>query len=113
MGAFGLQLAPLDVRQESTRHANAIDALRAFAGVGEAGSYIAMTDDEKVAYLSQELSTNRPLLRRGQLEELVKGDFIPDAVDRDVLATTSAVARRLRIVSGPTSSRRRRPPPTC
>ena len=92
VGAFGLQLAPLDVRQESTRHANAIDALRAFAGVGEAGSYIAMSDDEKVAYLSQELSTNRPLLRRGQLEELVKGDFIPDAVDRDVLATALVVA---------------------
>jgi len=92
VGAFGLQLAPLDVRQESTRHANAIDALRAYAGIGAPGSYLALSKDDKVTWLAAELAADRPLLRRGQFEALVASDFIPDAVDRDVLATALVVA---------------------
>ena len=79
VNAFGLQLCPLDVRQESTRHANAVDALRAFAGVGARGSYAALDDDAKVAWLADELETGRPLLRRGDFEKLVDGDFVEDA----------------------------------
>ncbi|KAH8060051.1 phosphoenolpyruvate carboxylase [Aureococcus anophagefferens] len=92
VNAFGLQLCPLDVRQESTRHANAVDALRAFAGVGDRGSYAALDDDAKIAWLSDELETGRPLLRRGDFEKLVDGDFVEDAVDRDVLKTCAYVA---------------------
>ncbi|KAK7235215.1 phosphoenolpyruvate carboxylase [Aureococcus anophagefferens] len=92
VNAFGLQLCPLDVRQESTRHANAVDALRAFAGVGARGSYAALDDDAKIAWLSDELETGRPLLRRGDFEKLVDGDFVEDAVDRDVLKTCAYVA---------------------
>ena len=91
VGAFGLQLAPLDVRQESTRHANAVDALRAFTGNYAAGSYLALSEDEKVAWLAAELEAGRPLLRRGQFDAFVESGF-DDAVDRDVLKTCAVVA---------------------
>ncbi|KAH8094969.1 phosphoenolpyruvate carboxylase [Aureococcus anophagefferens] len=95
VNAFGLQLCPLDVRQESTRHANAVDALRAFAGVGARGSYAALDDDAKIAWLADELETGRPLLRRGDFEKLVDGDFVEDAVDRDATSAADVLAVEL------------------
>ena len=51
-----------------------------------------LDDDAKVAWLAGELETGRPLLRRGDFEKLVGGDFVEDAVDRDVLKTCAYVA---------------------
>jgi len=87
VGAFGLQLAPLDLRQESTRHARAVDALCKQAG--EYG-YLAWSEAEKVAWLSKELSSGRPLLRRGVFERL--GELGIPAEDLEVLQTAALTA---------------------
>ena len=79
------------MRQESTQHAVAVDALRAFSGVGAEGSYEAMDDTAKVAWLSAELESGRPLLPRGGLERLVASGTL-EGVALDVLKTVAYVA---------------------
>jgi len=69
VGAFGLQFAPLDLRQESTRHARAVDALCKLADVH---GYLSWKEEDKVAWLSEELKLGRPLLRRGAFERLAE-----------------------------------------
>lgn len=56
---FGLHMVELDVRQESTRHADAVDAITTFLGMG---SYKSWTEEERLAFLVKELSGRRPLL---------------------------------------------------
>jgi len=90
VGCFGLQLAPLDLRQESTRHTNAVDALRAATGKFEPGSYHALAEDAKIAWLSAELQEGRPLLRTETFENLLANE---DPVDRDVVATCVYAAK--------------------
>lgn len=83
VGAFGLMLAPLDVRQESTRHANAVAALYPH--------YASMTPTEKIAWLSHELNeVKRPLLHAAQFDALAAS--IEDKVDADVLACCHYIA---------------------
>ncbi len=57
---FGFSLASLDIRQESTRHSDALDELTQFLKLPKA--YEAMTEKEKVEWLMQELQTRRPLI---------------------------------------------------
>ncbi|CAE8581712.1 unnamed protein product [Polarella glacialis] len=85
--AFGMQFAALDLRQESTRHARAVDALAKQAG--EYG-YLAWSEADKVAWLSKELSSGRPLLRRGIFERLGELGIQPD--DLEVLQTAALTA---------------------
>uniref|UniRef100_A0A7S2MAA9 phosphoenolpyruvate carboxylase n=1 Tax=Zooxanthella nutricula TaxID=1333877 RepID=A0A7S2MAA9_9DINO len=87
VGAFGLQFAPLDLRQESTRHARAVHALCQQAG--EHG-YLSWTEDERVAWLSKELGSGRPLLRRGVFERL--GELGVGAEENEVLQTVALTA---------------------
>jgi len=76
VGAFGLSLATLDVRQESTRHANAVAALYP--------AYATMSNEERVAWLSAELNeVRRPLMHRADRERVVRE--LADPVDADVL----------------------------
>lgn len=56
---FGLSLLRLDVRQESTRHADVIAALCDFYGWGD---YHSWPEDEKQAFLLKELASRRPLI---------------------------------------------------
>ena len=94
VGCFGLQLAPLDLRQESTRHTNAVDALRVATGKFDKGSYQALTEEQKIWWLSHELQEGRPLLRTATFENLATDDTaLPDFVDRDVIATCLYAAK--------------------
>lgn len=85
--AFGMQFAPLDLRQESTRHARAIDALCRHAGVH---GYLSWQEEDKIAWLSKELSLGRPLLRRGAFERLGELGILPE--EREVMQTAALVA---------------------
>ena len=58
--AFGLTLAPLDVRQESTRHEEAITAICSYLGMGD---YSHWDEATKVAWLTSQISNRRPLIR--------------------------------------------------
>ena len=57
---FGFSLASLDIRQESTRHSDAIDELTRNLDLPQA--YGDMDETERMAWLLQELQTRRPLI---------------------------------------------------
>jgi len=57
--AFGFELAPLDLREHSAVHERAVASLLAHAGVHE--NYAALAEEQRVALLTDELSTPRPL----------------------------------------------------
>uniref|UniRef100_A0A7S2CUJ2 phosphoenolpyruvate carboxylase n=1 Tax=Octactis speculum TaxID=3111310 RepID=A0A7S2CUJ2_9STRA len=59
VSCFGLCLLPLDIRQESTRHAEALDAVTRYLGVG---GYLDWDESERREWLLKELSAKRPLL---------------------------------------------------
>ncbi|CAN0057928.1 unnamed protein product, partial [Discosporangium mesarthrocarpum] len=56
---FGLCLAPLDLRQESTRHTEALDAITRYLGIGSYGQW---DESTKQSWLLAELQSKRPLL---------------------------------------------------
>lgn len=57
---FGLSLVPLDIRQESTRHMEALDAITRHLGIG---SYAEWDEKTKISWLQSELNSKRPLIR--------------------------------------------------
>ena len=62
ISAFGLTLIPLDVRQESDKHEEAIDAITRFLGQG---SYSQWDESTKVQWLITQIASKRPLIRSG------------------------------------------------
>lgn len=57
--AFGVIAMPLDIRQEAGRHADALDEITHFLGLG---SYKNWTEIEREEFLSNELNNKRPLI---------------------------------------------------
>lgn len=62
LSAFGLTLIPLDIRQESDKHEDAIDAITRFLGLG---SYRQWDEATKINWLTTQIASKRPLLRPG------------------------------------------------
>jgi phosphoenolpyruvate carboxylase len=60
VATFGLHLAQLDLRQHSERHTAALDEIT--ARIGATKRYAQMTEAERVAWLTDELQTPRPLV---------------------------------------------------
>lgn len=67
VAAFGLTMVPLDIRQESTRHANCIDAITRYLGLG---SYASWDEKTKLTWLQSELNSKRPLFRIRDIDSL-------------------------------------------
>lgn len=80
VACFGLTLAKLDIRQESTRHADAIAAITEYLGVGD---YQQWSEADKQRFLISELENKRPLLPR---------DFSATDEVNEVLATFRMLA---------------------
>ena len=57
---FGFSLASLDIRQESTRHSDAIEELTRYLALPI--TYDNMSEEEKTKWLISELNTKRPLI---------------------------------------------------
>jgi phosphoenolpyruvate carboxylase len=64
---FGLTLCPLDLRQESNRHTEALDAITRYLGIG---SYAQWDEISKINWLQAELSGRRPLFRGADIESM-------------------------------------------
>ncbi|MFU8804807.1 MAG: phosphoenolpyruvate carboxylase, partial [Bradymonadaceae bacterium] len=62
LSVFGLTLVRLDLRQESTRHTEALDAITESLDMG---SYASWTEEERLDFLVRELKSRRPLIPRG------------------------------------------------
>lgn len=78
VAVFGLSLMPLDIRQESTRHTEALDAITRYLGVG---SYSQWNEDSRRNWLQAELTSKRPLLPKGLVLEKHPTIFTPTVVD--------------------------------
>ena len=81
VAAFGLVLAPIDIRQDSKRHTEALAAITSALGLGSYGEW---DEQKRVDFLVRELASRRPL--------------IPDNLEatapvRDVLDTFRMIAR--------------------
>jgi phosphoenolpyruvate carboxylase len=59
---FGMGLVTLDVRQESSKHTEAIDAITSYLGLG---SYKEWDEEKRQEFLLKELTGKRPLLPSG------------------------------------------------
>ncbi len=59
--AFGVHLLRLDIRQESKRHAETLSELTRYLGLGDYGQW---SEQDKIAFLINELNSKRPLLPR-------------------------------------------------
>ncbi|MGM3387337.1 phosphoenolpyruvate carboxylase [Stutzerimonas stutzeri] len=79
--AFGLFLARLDIRQDSTRHASALAEITDYLGLGH---YDQWDEPQRLDFLQRELNNRRPLL---------PPDFQPSAETAEVLATCRVAAR--------------------
>ncbi|GKX55683.1 phosphoenolpyruvate carboxylase [Leminorella grimontii] len=81
IGCFGLPLVRIDIRQESTRHS---DALAELTNYLELGDYDSWSEQEKQAFLVKELQSKRPLLPR---------DWQPSAETQEILDTCKVIAK--------------------
>ncbi len=86
---FGIELLKLDIRQESTRHRQAVSAITAFLGLGEFSTW---SEQAKQTWLIQELANKRPLLPH-QLE-IGKDDALANDEVQEVLATVKMLAQQ-------------------
>lgn len=78
--AFGINLSPIDVRQDSDRHVQVFDELTQYL---ELGSYREWNEDKRQAFLLEQLQSKRPLFPR---------DWPMTEDTREVLATCSVIA---------------------
>nr|AIT70053.1 phosphoenolpyruvate carboxylase [Sargassum henslowianum]AIT70055.1 phosphoenolpyruvate carboxylase [Sargassum vachellianum] len=99
---FGVCLAPLDIRQESTRHTEALDAITRYLGVG---SYAQWDEKTRQSWLLMELQSKRPLLPRlGSSTELGLGEVVQDTLRTfEVAATLGEEALGAYVISMATS----------
>ncbi|MDB9566506.1 phosphoenolpyruvate carboxylase [Providencia rettgeri] len=79
--SFGLQLVRIDVRQESTRHTEAIAELTQYLGLGD---YSQWSEEEKQQFLLAELQSLRPLIPQ---------DWQPSAETQEVFETCRVIAK--------------------
>ncbi|GLQ74527.1 phosphoenolpyruvate carboxylase [Vibrio sp. vnigr-6D03] len=86
--SFGIHLVRLDIRQESTRHSDVLSELTRYLGIGD---YDQWSEQDKVAFLTAELSSKRPLLPRG---------WEPSEPVKEVLDTCRIVASQPREAFG-------------
>ena len=79
---FGLPLSRLDIRQEATRHAEAVAEMVEYLGLGD---YLSWSEKDRQAFLVRELQGRRPLVPR---------NWEPSAPVREVLDTCEVVAQQ-------------------
>lgn len=77
---FGVTLVNIDVRQESTRHDEAIAEITQYLGIG---NYLEWDEQKRIDFLLRELQSKRPLLPR---------NWEPSADTKEVLDTCRVIA---------------------
>ncbi|WP_425606617.1 phosphoenolpyruvate carboxylase [Microbulbifer litoralis] len=86
LNCFGITLLCLDIRQESTRHTDALDAITRYL---ELGSYAEWDEHQKQQFLLAELESRRPLVDEAfYCSDLCSGEV------REVLDTCRVIAEQ-------------------
>ncbi|TPX68375.1 phosphoenolpyruvate carboxylase [Spizellomyces sp. 'palustris'] len=83
ISAFGLSLVKLDIRQESERHAEVMDAITQWLGLGP---YNQWSEEQKQEWLIKELQNRRPLVPHDWPEACTGTDNVSENV-KEVVAT--------------------------
>ncbi len=78
---FGLHMVRLDIRQESDRHTDALDAITRHLGLG---SYAEWSEDKRIEFLVSELESNRPLVPH----DLPASDEVREVLDTFAMLAT-------------------------
>lgn len=86
---FGIELVKLDIRQESTRHRQAMSAITAYLGLGEFSTW---SEQSKQTWLIQELANKRPLLAQNLTVQPEDALTHPDV--KEVFATMNMLAQQ-------------------
>lgn len=81
VNCFGVNLVQLDIRQDGERHGNTLAELTRYLGIGD---YNAWSEEDKQAFLLQELNSKRPL---------IPPTWKPSAEVQEVLDTCKVVAQ--------------------
>lgn len=89
LACFGVELLRLDIRQESTRHSQTIDAITDYLGLG---SYSGWSESERQDFLLKELQNPRPLLP--EHPQAAAGAALTSADVQEVLATFDVLAKQ-------------------
>ncbi len=84
LNCFGINLLPLDIRQDGERHIKALDELTQYLGMG---SYQSWDEAARQTFLLEQLTSKRPLLPR---------EWPKSPETEEVLATCRAVAQQPR-----------------
>ena len=80
VNCFGVNLVKLDIRQDGERHGDTLSELTRYLGIGD---YNAWNEEDKQAFLLQELNSKRPL---------IPASWKPSADVQEVLDTCRVVA---------------------
>lgn len=91
VSAFGLTLVPLDIRQESDRHSEALDCITKYLGLG---SYLQWDEGARVNWITQQLQSKRPLLRSGGTWNEPGSEEFFTATAKDTLETFEMIAEQ-------------------
>ena len=89
VNCFGIELLKLDIRQESTRHRQAISAITEYLGLG---NFETWTEQARQNFLLQELQSKRPLLPKHLNEP--KQSLIEHPDVQEVFATMRTLAQQ-------------------
>nr|WP_174507112.1 phosphoenolpyruvate carboxylase [Acinetobacter sp. Marseille-Q1620] len=89
VNSFGIELLKLDIRQESTRHRQAISAITEYLGLG---NFETWTEQARQNFLLQELQSKRPLLPKHLNEPANSLIENPDV--QEVFATMRTLAEQ-------------------
>ena len=88
LAAFGMAMTPLDIRQESTRHSEAVNAITEYLGLG---SYLEWSEEKRREWLCQELASKRPLLPKNcDFKKMGFTDTVRDTLETFTLAAELA-----------------------
>lgn len=88
ISCFGINLLRLDIRQDASRHTEAVSEITRYLGLGD---YAQWTETDKQSFLLQELNSKRPLLPR---------DWEPSESVQEVLDTCKVIAKQRREALG-------------
>ncbi|WP_180135694.1 phosphoenolpyruvate carboxylase [Acinetobacter sp. YH12070] len=89
VNCFGIELLKLDIRQESTRHRQAISAITEYLGLG---NFETWTEQARQNFLIQELQSKRPLLPKFLNEP--KQSLIEHPDVQEIFATMRTLAEQ-------------------
>jgi phosphoenolpyruvate carboxylase len=85
LATFGMTLVPLDIREESTRHTMALDAITRYLGIG---SYQEWNEETRVNFLQAELASKRPLFRSSDIRKLGFDESVVTTLETFFMAST-------------------------